>query len=270
MLVTRILSTVVLVPLVLLFLFFSVETTALLAAIGAVIGAFEFYDMAVRSPYKFNPVRLLGYGLAAFLCLAGYLNSLPLMLLATALYALISGAIILVRPVNSNEPALRNLTNWGISLLGSLYPALPLGLAATLRADSNESLWWIVLALVGTWGTDTGAYFVGRLLGKHKLAPKISPNKTIEGAIGGAVAGMVGVTLVGVLALHIPLYYTIPLGLTLAVGGICGDLFESWFKRRFDTKDSGKLIPGHGGLLDRIDALLIVLTLTYLFKLVYS
>jgi phosphatidate cytidylyltransferase len=92
----------------------------------------------------------------------------------------------------------------------------------------------------------------------------------VEGAIGGLLAGIIGVSLVGALSsLAIPLYYTVPLGLVLAIGAILGDLFESWMKRRFGVKDSGKIIPGHGGVLDRIDALLIVLVLTFLFTLIY-
>ena len=122
---------------------------------------------------------------------------------------------------------------------------------------------------MGTWGADTGGYAFGRLFGKHKLAPKISPKKTVEGAIGGILTAMLGVGLVGGLALNIPVYWTLPLGAGLAVVSIIGDLFESWIKRRFDTKDSGKLIPGHGGLLDRIDSFLAVTLLVSLFMAIY-
>jgi phosphatidate cytidylyltransferase len=143
---------------------------------------------------------------------------------------------------------------------------------ALIRHDfgGNEAIWWVVLICLGTWGADTGGYFFGRLFGKHKLAPKISPKKTVEGAVGGVVVATLGVALAGSLALSIPLYWTIPLGIGLAIASILGDLFESWVKRRFDTKDSGKLIPGHGGLLDRIDSFLAVALVTYLFILFYQ
>ncbi len=268
MLRTRILSAVVLIPVVLFLLFFSPETTALATAIGAVLGTYEFYDMARRSPLKFAPLMIPGYALAAFLSLAGYLKNVPLMLLAITIFALFALVGLWGRNRIQADFEHTILDNWGMTIFGPVYVGLPLALAAYIRTATAEPIWWIVLALVGTWGTDTGAYAIGRMFGKHPLAPKISPKKTVEGAIGGAITGIVGVSLVGVLALNLSIFVTVPLGLVLAIGGILGDLFESWVKRRFDTKDSGKIIPGHGGVLDRIDALLVVLTLTYLFILI--
>jgi phosphatidate cytidylyltransferase len=273
MLVTRIVSALVLIPFVIFMLFFSPETTAILAGLGGMLGTYEFYDMSERSHYKFKPLKIPGYVLAIFLSYAGYLKNVPLMYLAIAIFAVFSGVAILIRNkyyVNLDDPPYRQFVNWGMTIFGPVYAGLPMALAAYIRAAELEPIWWVLLALIGTWGTDTGAYFVGRFLGKHKLAPTISPNKTVEGAIGGLLAGIIGVSLVGALSsLAIPLYYTVPLGLVLAIGAILGDLFESWMKRRFGVKDSGKIIPGHGGVLDRIDALLIVLVLTFLFTLIY-
>ena len=121
------------------------------------------------------------------------------------------------------------------------------------------------------WITDSGAYLIGRKLGKHKLAPHVSPNKTWEGSIGGS---LVSVIVVGLYLVFSPVKfaYSLPIMLlltvVLSVGGQIGDLIESAFKRHYGVKDSGKILPGHGGILDRFDSLLFVLPLMHLFGLI--
>ncbi len=274
MLGARVASAVVLIPVVLVLLWLGPETTAITTGVAAVIGVYEFYTMAVRSPYHFHPFEGPGYLAAAAFSVAGYARSPFLMLGIVGLLALVNAPYLFLpgrQPATSGGPEITAGLNWLISVFGPVYVGLPLGLVALIRHDfsGNEAIWWVVLICLGTWGADTGGYFFGRFLGKHKLAPKISPKKTVEGAVGGVVVATLGVMLVGGLALSIPLYWTIPLGILLAIASILGDLFESWIKRRFDTKDSGKLIPGHGGLLDRIDSFLAVSLITYLFILFY-
>ncbi|MEI6046137.1 MAG: phosphatidate cytidylyltransferase [Chloroflexota bacterium] len=272
MLRARIISALVLVPVVLIGLFLSPVTTALLTGIAAIIGTSEFYTMAVKSRYNFRPLPIPGCILAASFSLAGYFQRLDLMFLAIGLFAL----IILLISYN-REPSLKAgkyefTSNWALTVFAPVYAGLPLGLITFIRTHFDghaTAYWWILLALLVTWGADTGAYFVGRNFGRHKLAPKISPNKTVEGALGGIVIGTLIVALIGGLGLNIELYWTIPLGIGLTIGSILGDLFESWVKRRFDIKDSGKLIPGHGGLLDRIDSFLVVAVLVDLFIAAY-
>lgn len=120
---------------------------------------------------------------------------------------------------------------------------------------------FIAFALLIVWGTDTGAYIFGRIFGRHKLWPQISPNKTIEGALGGIVTA-VAVAVVffasGWIA-HLELWLFLLYAIILSVFGQLGDLVESALKRHFDVKDSGQLMPGHGGILDRFDSLLFVL-----------
>lgn len=127
---------------------------------------------------------------------------------------------------------------------------------------------WLLLALAIIWATDTGAYFAGRAFGKHKLAPRISPNKTIEGLVGGALAGvavaMVGAPLAGATLAQLPAVAVVALATVLF--SVVGDLFESLLKRHVGAKDSGTLIPGHGGLLDRIDSVLAALPVFALGK----
>ncbi len=120
---------------------------------------------------------------------------------------------------------------------------------------------WLLLALAIVWATDTGAYFAGRRFGKRKLAPRISPNKTVEGLTGGVIAGVVVAVafapLAGATAAQLPLVALVALLTVLA--SVVGDLFESLLKRHAGAKDSGTLIPGHGGVLDRIDSVLAAL-----------
>lgn len=129
----------------------------------------------------------------------------------------------------------------------------------------TRAIW---LVLITTWATDTGAYFTGIKLGKRKLAPRISPNKTFEGALGGigiaAAAALLFSIIVGSFS-PIWLFY----GLLTAVFGILGDLLESSLKRNAGIKDSGNIIPGHGGILDRFDSLLFTLPITYIFLLIF-
>ncbi len=275
MLRTRVISALVLVPVVLLGLLLSPLTTAILTGVAAVIGTYEFYAMSANSHYKFRPLQIPGYVLAASFSVAGYFKRPELMLLATGLLALYAIATLAIR--HRFEPSLEQgqygfWGNWSMTMFSPLYAGLPLGFVALIRSrfDGQSTGYWLVLlALLATWGTDTAAYFAGRAFGKRKLAPQISPNKTVEGAIGGVLVGTLAVVLVGQFGLNLPLYLSLPLGLVLSIGSVFGDLFESWAKRRFGIKDSGKIIPGHGGLLDRIDSFLAVSLLLYIFVLFY-
>ncbi len=124
---------------------------------------------------------------------------------------------------------------------------------------------FVFLVLAATWCTDTFAYFVGINIGRHKLAPVLSPNKSVEGALGG-VAGSVAVSLViGIITHRIPVIHYIVLGLLTGIIGQVGDLLESAVKRSAGVKDSGRLIPGHGGMLDRFDSLYLTAPMVYYY-----
>lgn len=144
-----------------------------------------------------------------------------------------------------------------VGLLGS-YAAVLLR-PATFHGHGELVL---VVAIATTVADDTAAFFVGSVLGRHRLAPRISPNKTIEGLIGGTVAAIVAGALLGMIA-PLSVVEGAILGLVVAVVAPLGDLLESAFKRQFHVKDSGALLPGHGGVLDRIDAMLVVLPASY-------
>lgn len=138
-----------------------------------------------------------------------------------------------------------------------------------LTATRDAGLIFIVYALVVVWTTDSGAYFVGRKLGRRKLWPEISPNKTVEGFLGGIICAVVFAIIFQMIEPVSP-SYAVLIGVTIiaSIIGQLGDLVESALKRTYDVKDSGKLLPGHGGILDRFDSLLFVLPLLHLLHFV--
>ena len=163
----------------------------------------------------------------------------------------------------------------GIAYTGVLFCAFSYECIAVLREDYS---WAFLLIFIAAWGSDTFAYFVGRAFGRHKLLPKISPKKTIEGAIGGAVAGMIlfpvfGLIHSGITGCGVEYVLISVLGFIAAVVSQLGDLIMSAIKRNYEIKDFGKLFPGHGGFLDRFDSTLTVAPLLCLafgvFKIIY-
>lgn len=150
---------------------------------------------------------------------------------------------------------------------GPLYCAIPLVLLAIVRRDYHPG--FVILALMLSWFGDTGGYFAGRFLGKKKLYQAVSPKKTIAGAIGalaGSVAGAVWASL-HFLKGRLPLEHAIPLAIVAGALGQSGDLAESLLKRSASVKDSGGILPGHGGILDRIDALMFTASTVFLYLL---
>jgi phosphatidate cytidylyltransferase len=149
---------------------------------------------------------------------------------------------------------------FGVFYVGALIAALPL-----LHRDAPDGRLWVVVAIAVTFVNDTGAYFVGRAIGRHKLAPSISPAKTVEGWLGGVAAG-IGFMFISRATFFesLTLRDCLLVGLVAGVIGPLGDLVESLIKRSGGVKDSGRLIPGHGGILDRVDAVLFVGAYVYL------
>ena len=153
--------------------------------------------------------------------------------------------------------------DWSPAVAGFAYVGL-LGQSFVALRWLEDGRDWVYLAAFTTFATDTGAYAVGRLLGRHKLAPRISPGKTVEGGLGGFLAGaLAAVALNRLLGLDRPDAAMLALGAGAAVAGQLGDLAESLIKRSAGVKDMGTLLPGHGGVLDRLDSLLFVVPLVY-------
>jgi phosphatidate cytidylyltransferase len=156
--------------------------------------------------------------------------------------------------------------DWALTLGGSLYIGWLLSHFVLLRA-LPAGLAWLALALLTTWASDSGAFFLGRAIGRHKLCPQLSPGKTWEGLAGGIIGGLLAGAVVGTLAMHwagvIGPVLGLLVGLLVAIVAPPGDLVVSMMKREVGAKDSGTLIPGHGGVLDRIDSLLPVVAIVY-------
>ncbi len=156
---------------------------------------------------------------------------------------------------------------WGATAL--LYAGLPFVALTDMRAGAN-GLFIILFVFACVWGADTFAYFTGKTFGGPKLAPSISPNKTWSGFLGGFAGAILVSIVVDVGFGHAVTAGPILLAVILAFTSQIGDLFESWVKRRFGQKDSGRIIPGHGGLLDRIDGLIFAIATAWLLAIVIA
>jgi phosphatidate cytidylyltransferase len=195
-----------------------------------------------------------------------------LIMAAIAIVAAVAGGYVFAVFVAAAATAIyyewmRIVRGWSLEwkVGGFFYALLPAVALLWIRDRSSDQLVLLIWVFIVTWATDIGAYFVGRAIGRKKLAPAISPGKTVAGLYGGIAAA----TLLGgawVLAMHLksPLLVLAPL---FALAAQAGDLFESWMKRRSGIKDSGDWLPGHGGLLDRLDGLVPVAVLTALAQL---
>jgi phosphatidate cytidylyltransferase len=229
--------------------------------VGLIVGvaaaaAWELTALQRRAGYAALPP--LAAAIAVALPLAAVVELLPLgwMLLAAV------GAIVLF-VLGYALKWHRAIAGVALSLAAGLYPGVLFGPAVTLR-ERADGLGWILLIMLATWACDTTAFFVGRQWGRHKLAPAVSPGKTVEGLAAGLLGGLVVGAAASMFLTEAPVRM-IGLGLVVAVASVLGDLVESAMKRQLGAKDSGWLVPGHGGLLDRIDSLLFSAFLGYLY-----
>ncbi len=246
--------------------------TILLAVWGG-LAAFEFYRLVA----KVKAPTLTCFGLVWTVFLIASRNSQlidflkPCLSESLLLPLLLTSAVVLPLFWLLRRPQRENaFAGWAWTIAGILYIGWLLGYLVALRDLDHNRTWqsWVFLALFTTFASDTAAFFTGRALGRHKLAPNISPGKTWEGAIGG-VFGAILVSLFFILPtpLLLPLswWQAVVLGLLVSVFGQLGDLVESLFKRNMGVKDSGRLLPGHGGALDRIDSVIIAGIVVYYY-----
>lgn len=185
-------------------------------------------------------------------------------------FALVFG-LILILAFHEWVNLSRKLATWSqqmaVLAAGILYFAANIWAIYCLRFQLEQGAWLVLFIFIMVWAVDTGAYFSGRLIGGPKLAPKLSPSKTWAGAIGGAVAaGLAGYIFADLAGAAWPAM-ALALAVPVTFFAQSGDLLESWLKRKAGVKDASSLIPGHGGILDRIDGLLMAVPLFVLFQL---
>ncbi|MBF0622050.1 MAG: phosphatidate cytidylyltransferase [Magnetococcales bacterium] len=256
---TRILSTIVLVPLVLLLLLKGEPLHYLLVLIPLSAGLlYEWHGL-------FKPIAPLRYILSVaagvLILLQGYGFAFPLVLIPFGWFFL----LFLQELASGRAVDHDGLSGMLVHFFGVLYIALPLSMLLMVAQVAQGSDWIIYIFSI-LWSTDSGAYFVGKAIGKHKFSPRVSPNKTWEGTLGGLfMAALIGTGVAVFLELPMPLWHAVTLSMIASSFGQIGDLAESYIKRVVKIKDSGNLIPGHGGLLDRLDSLLFAAPIIYFY-----
>lgn len=239
-------------------------TYALLLFVIMVVGMWEFYNIATkvecRPRYAVGLVAGVVMFLSAFMLFDGYATGRGLdmdMFLGGLLYlVMLIPLCFIVELFLASEHPLRNVAS---TLLGVWYVALPLSLMLfipLLLTDRGWTPWAVLFYLFIVWANDVFAYIVGVTMGRHRLCERISPKKSWEGFIGGIV-GALAVGAIGAKVVGGGYLLWLGLAFVVALTGVLGDLVESMFKREADVKDSGNIMPGHGGMLDRFDALLI-------------
>ena len=272
---SRIITAVVLLP----FLIASILVSWLqplfvvLAAAAMVLALYEFYLLAKRRDLKPDAVAMF-IGTAAYFTVFFFDRPEGLMdlLLMSQLIIVVLTAGSLIAATLRGAPFEKMLGSTGASILGVLYIGLLGSHLVAIRTGFEQKLSAHLLSFffLVIMGADTGAYYVGRAIGKHKLAPTISPGKTWEGVIGGMASGLLMATLAHYWFFRdFPLKWMLPLAAVMVIVGILGDLTESAMKRGAGAKDAAKLLPGHGGLLDRLDSLLFNAPLIYYFARFY-
>ncbi len=249
------------VPLLIAVVWFGEPWFTVLMAVWGMLAVFEFYQMVTAA--KVPPFTFFGIIWTLLFVLSprfDYDFLIPLLLTSAVILPLFW---FLRRPQNE-----RAFIGWAWTIAGILYIGWLLSHLVALRGLTNGQA-WVFFVLFTTFGSDTTAFFIGQTIGRHHLAPNVSPSKTWEGAIAG-ILGAIGISLLFTLFTPLHLQFlsygqAILLGLLVSVFGQLGDLAESLLKRNMNVKDSGKLVPGHGGFLDRLDSILFASVVVYYY-----
>ncbi len=223
-------------------------------------GLTEFYRITTPDLYKM--CNWAGYFLSLLLFLSIFKGNIYYLPAVIALWAFVPMTLFMLIPPSKPRQSTGDL---GKALLGPVYVSLPLGMLMIIDRYPQGNL-WIFFLLSVIFAGDTGAFYSGKLFGKHKLYERISPNKTWEGAIGGLFCSIIAAFwFLRILRIHQVDLSILALVITLSVTGQIGDLVESMLKRSSGVKDSSRLLPGHGGILDRIDGLLFAVPVLYMY-----
>jgi phosphatidate cytidylyltransferase len=256
----RFISGLLLIPLVSIPAFFGGPLYSALITCTAVISAYEYDSLMRQGGYR--PQRLWGLVFVLLLLSDAAFPGNNIIHSGLPLFVMLTLSVPL-RQVDLNGA----LLNWALTLSGALYVGVLLSQFIVLRG-LELGLPLSAMAAFVTWMTDSGAFIIGTRYGRRRLAPRISPKKSWEGAIGGGLLGTVVGVVWGVVTMpSLPIYHLVALSLLIVVGGMIGDLAESLIKRQVGAKDAGGIIPGHGGVLDRIDSMMFAFPLTLLYAI---
>jgi len=267
----RILVALVGAPLALAVLWYGDAALATLVSIASAVAAWELFRIARSAGY--TPIGPLGIGMAAALPLVVHAQQLDLIRVPFSVPVLVMLGTVAVA-LFVRGPSERPLGAAAITLFGVAYTAGLLSFAYALRTFDyviGQAAGTVVVAfpLLVTWATDVGAFFVGRLIGGPKLMPSVSPGKTVAGAVGGVCLAVLVAwlyhrhALVPIAQLALTPWALVGVAVALSAAGQVGDLVESQLKREGQVKDSSQLIPGHGGVLDRLDSLLFTFPVAF-------
>jgi len=228
---------------------------------GVLIGQFEFYRLYFK---QVNIFMVLGL-ICGFIVLLGFYSDSGVPSGDRDAFLSLTIFLTLVTFMFFKKDIANTLTGVSVVLTGLIYIAWPLGHLISLR-DAVKGQYLIFFIFLVTWASDTGAFYVGKILGRHKLSPRMSPGKTIEGAVGGFIACMAAVFLSRWWFLPgLSIEDAVIMGLLIGIFAPIGDLSESMFKRSANVKDTGTIVPAHGGLMDRVDSLIFTVPVFYYY-----
>jgi phosphatidate cytidylyltransferase len=250
----RFIAAFFLIPLILGSVYFGGLVFFALVTFALLLAGDEFFKMAQHAGYR--PMPLVGWCLIALFAWNAFDP-------VDYFRPILAGVVILTLVLGVFRHAEGWLAGWALTLAGALYIG-GLGAYFLLVRNLPDGMTWTILALVTAWATDSGAYLAGTRLGRHKFFPNISPKKTWEGAIGGWIAAPLAMLALGGL-LGWSLVHCAILGFLVGIAATFGDLAESLLKRQTGVKDSSNIVPGHGGVLDRLDSLLFTAVVTYYY-----
>jgi phosphatidate cytidylyltransferase len=262
-LLTRAITAIIGVAIILSAIVYSEWTFFLLFLLISLISLFEFYKLGLASGRR--PFIVWGLIQSALIFAASYyaFSSMADPLHYFIVLAFFSMIFVFAIFRKNRENIISCIA---FSIMGLLYISLPMSLVNAIAYSEGAYAYPLVIGLLfSQWANDTGGYFAGKALGKHKLYQAISPNKTWEGSIGGVVLVLIVTYVISLIFDDLSTIQWMGLGLVIAVFGSIGDLAESLFKRNLAIKDSGNTIPGHGGFLDRFDGLLLALPFATLY-----
>jgi phosphatidate cytidylyltransferase len=261
----RAISIAIALPIVVVVVWFGMPWFTILAVGWGLGSVWEFYGLVKRAK-GVAPLTYFGLLWTLLFIISPHFSKVPHFKDIPVSSMLLTSAVILPLIYLLWRKGKENaFTNWAWTVAGILYIGWVLSYMVALRTLDNGR-GWVFAAILCTFASDICAYLIGRTFGKHKMAPYISPKKSWEGAVAG-VLGSIILSEAVVYFFHLPVDYgmAVVLGLLISIIGQLGDLIKSLFKRGMEVKDSGNILPGHGGFLDRIDSLLLAGMLTYYF-----